>query len=112
MDARKMSAFFCRRSVEDELPEEFNIISSEKPRNTAPPAPLQTRLCAARLAIGRPELVRQQCRDARRINGVTALDPITLVGVPALLLLVTIAGCLIPAGRAARIDPMTSLRSE
>ncbi len=46
------------------------------------------------------------------LYGVSALDPITFMGVPVLLLLVTIAACLIPARRAACIDPMRSLRYE
>lgn len=49
---------------------------------------------------------------ASSLYGVTPLDPITFVGAPALLLLVTIVGCLIPAARAACIDPMSSLRYE
>jgi predicted permease len=43
---------------------------------------------------------------------VTALDPITFIAVPALLLLTTIAACLIPARRAAKVDPMITLRYE
>ena len=39
-------------------------------------------------------------------------DPITLGGVAALLALVTLAACLIPATRAARVDPSRALRSE
>jgi putative ABC transport system permease protein len=46
------------------------------------------------------------------LYAVSALDPITFMGVPVLLLLVTIAACLIPARRAACIDPMRSLRYE
>jgi predicted permease len=46
------------------------------------------------------------------LYGVSALDPITFMGVPVLLLLVTIAACLIPARRAACIDPMRGLRYE
>jgi predicted permease len=46
------------------------------------------------------------------LYAVSALDPITFAVVPALLLLVTIASCLIPARRAASIDPMHTLRYE
>ncbi len=49
---------------------------------------------------------------ASSLYGVTALDPITFIAVPALLLLTTIAACLIPARRAANVDPMITLRYE
>lgn len=49
---------------------------------------------------------------ASSLYGVTALDPITFLAVPALLLLTTIAACLIPARRAANVDPMITLRYE
>jgi predicted permease len=49
---------------------------------------------------------------ASSLYGVTALDPVTFIAVPALLLLTTIAACLIPARRAANVDPMITLRYE
>jgi len=42
--------------------------------------------------------------------GVSATDLRTLVGVPAVLMLVAIIACLIPARRAARLDPAAVLR--
>ena len=46
------------------------------------------------------------------LYGVSALDPITFAAVPVLLLLATIMACLIPARRAANVDPMRTLRYE
>jgi predicted permease len=46
------------------------------------------------------------------LYGVSAIDPVTFAAVPALLLLATIMACLIPARRAANVDPMRTLRYE
>jgi ABC-type antimicrobial peptide transport system permease subunit len=46
------------------------------------------------------------------LYSVPAIDPITFALVPILLLVATLAACLIPASRAAAVDPMNALRHE
>ena len=49
---------------------------------------------------------------ANVVVGVSATDPITFIGVPAVLAVVTLVANLIPARRATRMDPATTLRAE
>jgi predicted permease len=44
--------------------------------------------------------------------GVKPTDPLTFLSVMALLFFVALCACLVPAGRAMRIDPMAALRTE
>jgi len=46
------------------------------------------------------------------LYGVSNLDPLTYAGVAALLTAVTAVACLVPALRAGRVDPATTLRAE
>lgn len=49
---------------------------------------------------------------ASLLFGVSAADPVTFVGVPVLLILVAFAAMVIPAWRAASVDPIVALREE
>jgi putative ABC transport system permease protein len=46
------------------------------------------------------------------LAGVKPWDPTTFLAAAALCLMMTVLGCLLPAWRAARVDPMTAMRLE
>jgi ABC-type antimicrobial peptide transport system permease subunit len=57
-------------------------------------------------AIGLMRLMRSL------LYGVSAHDPLTLTAISLLLILMALLACLIPARRAARVDPAVALRRE
>lgn len=49
---------------------------------------------------------------AAQLVGVSPQDPVTLVGVVLVLVLAATLGCVIPARRASRVDPVVALRQD
>jgi putative ABC transport system permease protein len=49
---------------------------------------------------------------ASLLYGVSPQDPLTFLGVPAVLLLIAMLACLVPARRAASLDPLRALRCD
>jgi ABC-type antimicrobial peptide transport system permease subunit len=49
---------------------------------------------------------------AALLYGVSRFDPVTYASVTALLILVCLAACFVPARRAASVDPVEALRAE
>jgi ABC-type antimicrobial peptide transport system permease subunit len=47
-----------------------------------------------------------------QLFGISATDPITFVATSAVLIAVGTAACYVPARRAARVDPLRTLRTE
>jgi predicted permease len=70
------------------------------------------RIAALGLALGIGASFLLSRFVASWLYGISALDVTTFVAVPAVLALVAIAACLVPALRATRVDPIEVLKSE
>jgi len=44
------------------------------------------------------------------LYGISPYDPLTFGAVPIIILIIGVVACLVPAFRAARVDPLTALR--
>ena len=70
------------------------------------------RLVAAGIVIGLCASLALTRFLASQIWGVSLTDPWTYSAVIALIILVGLAACLLPARRAAAVDPLVALRYE
>ena len=69
-------------------------------------------LAATGIAIGLPAAWAAARLTRSLLLGVNAADPLTFVGVALVLSATAVAACVIPARRAAAVDPIISLRYE
>jgi len=67
------------------------------------------RLTAVAVVIGLTLAIATGRFAATVLFGVRASDPVTLAGAAAVLALVSLAACYLPARRASRVDPVLAL---
>ena len=71
-----------------------------------------TVLVLAGLAVGIPAGIATLRLVSSRLFGVAVADPVTIVGVAAVLIAIAEVAIFAPARRAAHVDPAVALRSE
>lgn len=69
-------------------------------------------LAAAGLAIGLTGAVAASRLLTSLLFGVQSTDPVTYLAVTAIIAIVALAACYVPAYRATRVDPLVALRQE
>jgi putative ABC transport system permease protein len=69
-------------------------------------------VCAGGIGIGLAVSLGLGRLMASLLHGVRPGDPVTFLTVPAVLSLVALAACYLPARRASRVDPLAALREE
>ena len=66
-------------------------------------------LMLAGLAVGLVGAFAIRRAMETQLYGVSAMDPVVIAAVAAILGLVALAACTLPARRASRIDPMSAI---
>jgi ABC-type antimicrobial peptide transport system permease subunit len=70
------------------------------------------RLCLLGLAIGLPLTFAATRLLSSMLFGLSPYDPFSIAAATAGILAITTAACLVPAARAAAVNPMVALRNE
>jgi ABC-type antimicrobial peptide transport system permease subunit len=67
---------------------------------------------AIALAIGLPAAMALGAVTRLRLVEIEPHDPVTMAGITVVTAAIALISCVVPARRAARVDPLTALRAE